>query len=292
MANGRETRVVERGFGEAALEEAGPDAAFAACLAHVLGLERSAVPVPAMPDPFVGWRGWLAARGLGLVPIAHPEHFSWPGFWIACLTVSTPARWVVMFGVPSGLVFDPAGARDFGQSAIEAGYAVAPLELAPNRLPATTATGSGRVEGIYVAHSAGGRMKPCAEAGATIAGLTDDRYAAGAGTFSNPHATGTALTLIEIEALTAVQLPDNSRLAHDEARRNIVTRGISLNDLVGRHFRIGEVECFGQRLCEPCAHWQRQTRPGVLPAFVHRGGLRADIVTPGTVRLGDAITAH
>jgi hypothetical protein len=264
---------------------------FAACLAHLLDLDAREVPVPAMPDPFVGWRGWLATRGLGLIPIAGAARFSWPGFWLAHVTAPGPARWVVMFGVPSGPVFDPVDATGAEALAISAGFAVAPLELAAARWPAATASGVGRVEGIYVAHGAEARMESRRDARATTAGLDGDRYAAGAGTFSDPHATGLALTLIEAEALAAVRLPDGSPLPHAEARRNLVTRGIVLNDLVGRSFSVGDVECFGQRLCEPCALWQRLTRPGVLRGFVHRGGLRADIVTPGVLRLGDTITA-
>ena len=71
----------------------------------------------------------------------------------------------------------------------------------------------------------------------------------------------------------------------------MVTRGIDVNALVGRRFRIGEVECAGRRLCEPCSHLQRLTRPGILRALVHRGGLRADVIGGGEIRVGDAVVA-
>lgn len=145
------------------------------------------------------------------------------------------------------------------------------------------------VEAIYVAETAAASMQPRRAVEAHVEGLAGDRYARGAGTFSNPAATGTALTLIEAEALDGVVLPGGARLPYDEARRNVVTRGVALNDLVGRRFTIGGVECYGQRLCEPCAHWQRLTRPGVLRPFVHRGGLRADILVAGRLHVGDAI---
>jgi MOSC domain-containing protein YiiM len=74
----------------------------------------------------------------------------------------------------------------------------------------------------------------------------------------------------------------------EEARRNVVTRGIDLNALVGQHFRIGDVECFGQRLCEPCAHLERLS-PGTLRPLIHRGGLRADVLTDGEIGVGSAI---
>jgi MOSC domain-containing protein YiiM len=76
-----------------------------------------------------------------------------------------------------------------------------------------------------------------------------------------------------------------------EARRNLVVRGIALDDLIGRRFRVGEVECVGQRRCEPCSHLERMTRPGVLRSLVHRGGLRADVLSDGEIRVGDRVEA-
>ena len=86
-------------------------------------------------------------------------------------------------------------------------------------------------------------------------------------------------------------LPDGGRLTYADARRNIVTRGVDLNSLVGRRFLIGDVECLGQRLCEPCAHLERLTGPGTLKGLIHRGGLRADILTDGAVAAGMPIVA-
>ena len=85
---------------------------------------------------------------------------------------------------------------------------------------------------------------------------------------------------------------DEIELPWEEARRNIVTRGIALNGLVGRRFRLGSAECIGRRLCEPCAHLERLARPGLLRPLVHRGGLRADIVVDGRIRVGDRLMAH
>jgi len=80
-----------------------------------------------------------------------------------------------------------------------------------------------------------------------------------------------------------------SGLAPEAARRNVVTRGLDLNALVETHFIIGAVHCVGRRLCEPCAHLQRLTVPGTLRALVHRGGLRADVLTDGVIRRGDSV---
>ena len=82
---------------------------------------------------------------------------------------------------------------------------------------------------------------------------------------------------------------DEIELPWEDARRNLVTSGISLNALVGRRFRVGTVECVGRRLAEPCAHLERLVRPGLLRPLVHRGGLRADILSAGAIAVGDEI---
>ena len=99
------------------------------------------------------------------------------------------------------------------------------------------------------------------------------------------------ITLIEAEAIEAVPREYGVELSPAEARRNIVTRGVALNHLVGREFRVGNVVLRGIRLCEPCEHLERLTRPGVLEALVHRGGLRAQIVSGGTIQVGDSISS-
>jgi len=95
---------------------------------------------------------------------------------------------------------------------------------------------------------------------------------------------GGALTLIEAEVLEDVGLTG------PESRRQVVVRGVRLNDLVGKAFRVGEVECVGIELCEPCLHLQSLTRPGMIDDLVHRGGLNADIVAGGTISVGDEVT--
>ena len=122
-------------------------------------------------------------------------------------------------------------------------------------------------------------------------GLDGDRYANRAGTFTprSGRGVGYDLTLIEAEVLDELTLTDGQRLGYAEARRNIVTRGIDLNTLVGQRFRVGDVECVGRRLCEPCAHLERLTYKGVLRKLIHRGGLRADILTAGSITVGAAI---
>jgi MOSC domain-containing protein YiiM len=94
---------------------------------------------------------------------------------------------------------------------------------------------------------------------------------------------GGALTLIEAEVL------DELGLTGSESRRQVVTRGVRLNELVGKRFRVGEVECVGVELCEPCLHLEEMTRPGIIVDLLHRGGLNADILTDGTIAVGDSV---
>jgi MOSC domain-containing protein YiiM len=82
---------------------------------------------------------------------------------------------------------------------------------------------------------------------------------------------------------------DSMDLPWEQARRNIVTRGIALNGLVGHRFKIGSAECIGRRLAEPCSHLEKLSRPGLLRPLVHRGGLRADILEGGSITIGDQV---
>jgi MOSC domain-containing protein YiiM len=118
-------------------------------------------------------------------------------------------------------------------------------------------------------------------------GFDGDRYAAGAGTFT-PRAgrrPGYDLTLMAAEVLEEMAAAGQA-LDFAGTRRNVLTRGIDVNALVGRRFRIGDVLCEGRRLCEPCVHLDRLSGPGILRPLIHRGGLRADVLTDGEIRLG------
>ena len=118
-------------------------------------------------------------------------------------------------------------------------------------------------------------------------GLEGDRYFNKAGTFSNSPGAGREVTLIEAEAIDAVARDCGCELEYKDTRRNIVTRGVALNDLIDREFRVGGVRLRGVRLCEPC----KVSFPdaNVKEALVSRGGLRADILTDGEIRVGDSI---
>jgi MOSC domain-containing protein YiiM len=277
---------------------------FAACVASV-----TETPVAEVPQPhsdFGGavahWRSWLAGRGAGLVPLAKPSTFNWPGYWLAILGEPGPgpaaddARAVLMFGTPSGVVLSPQDAALLGRAAtdlpIRDGYVLCGLDPAFAAPTSPMPHLRGRVETIALAERATGEMHAVSHARALAdRGLEGDRYAAKAGTFTpaDNNARGYDLTLVEAEVLDGLGLPEGSSLGYAEARRNVVTRGIALNALVGRRFRIGTVECLGQRLCEPCAHLERLTTRGALRGLIHRGGLRADVLTDGDVTTGALI---
>jgi hypothetical protein len=150
---------------------------------------------------------------------------------------------------------------------------------------------AGSVEGIFIAAEAEGPTRPVDEVAAVAGqGLDGDRYFAGGGTFFEERKPGQDITLIEAEAIEGLATENGIELAPGAARRNVVTRGIGLNDLVGRRFTVGEVECIGQRLCDPCSHLEGLTEPGVLKGLVNRGGLRADVVTDGRIAIGDSVS--
>jgi MOSC domain-containing protein YiiM len=194
-----------------------------------------------------------------------------------------------MFGVPSGVVWDPGGGAEIRREQIEEGFIVAAADIALARPPRPAApTATGTVERIAVAPSAGEPAQLLDTVRALAGqGLEGDRHVTGKGTFPSGM-PGSALTLIEAEVCESF-VP---RLEPSEHRRNVVTRGIDLNALVGREFTVGEVRCRGARLCEPCTVAQRYAGRPVLRALVHRGGLRADILEDGEIRVGDPVRAN
>lgn len=274
---------------------------FATCLASVMEVPAGRVPLSAeaLPEAVGLWRQWLAANGLGLAELARPQTFNWPGYWIAVVATDQAEgrAAVLMFGTPAGVVLSPSAPELLGLALTDlevvAGFAVAGLDPARSTAISTGAV-KGVVEAVAIADRATAPMRlvPSAQALAGR-GLLGDRYADKGGTFSSatPTARGYDLTLIEAEVLDELVLPDGQRLTYADARRNIVTRGIDLNSLVGRRFLIGDVECLGQRLCEPCAHLERLTQPGTLKGLIHRGGLRADILSSGAIATGMAISS-
>jgi MOSC domain-containing protein YiiM len=147
--------------------------------------------------------------------------------------------------------------------------------------------GEGRVEGIFLSESKGDMPHSVDSVEAVSgSGLVGNRYF-----YADREApAGRAITLIAAEAIEAFVQETGISLTAAESRRNVLTRGIDVNALVGKRFRVGDVECLGVELCEPCASLEAMTKPGVLKGMVHRAGLNADVLGDGEIAVGDAVT--
>ena len=135
------------------------------------------------------------------------------------------------------------------------------------------------VEAIHIKPPEGEEFHPVEVVTAVAGkGLTGDRH------FSEDGARpGGAITLIDVAEVERVGL------APGESRRQVTVRGVDLPSLIGKRFLVGDVECYGVELCEPCTHLQAMTRPGIIKDLVHRAGINADVVTSGDIRVGDAV---
>lgn len=279
----------------------------AACLSSVTEAPLADLPPLASDEPLGhalgAWRSWLAGRGSGLVPIADPRAFQWAGWWLAVVDGSDspladgPQRQVAVlaFGTPPGVVLSPQDPGLLGRATadlpLSSAFAVASLDpVLPQ--PGRPEALSGTVEQLAVAPAAEAPMQLVHHARALAGrGLEGDRYASGAGTFSPRTGSrpGYALTLIAAEVVEELTARD-AHLDFASTRRNVLTRGVDVNALVGREFAVGDVRCRGLRLAEPCAHLERLAGPGLLRPLIHRGGLRVDLLTDGTIAPGAPIT--
>ena len=150
----------------------------------------------------------------------------------------------------------------------------------------------GNVEGIFISPEFERLPEPVDQVEVIAGkGIRGDRYFVPHGRENAADDAGHDLTLIEAEALEALEAEQGIVLAPAASRRNVLTRGIGLNDLVGKRFRVGEVECEGVELCEPCNHLEGLTEPGVMRGMVHRAGLCAEVLHGGSIRVGDRVAA-
>jgi hypothetical protein len=168
------------------------------------------LPDPEGADALLFFKQRLAARNLGLVPIADPAAFSWAGSWLARVRTDDGDHAVVMYGSPSGPVLDPAGA--FARGTVAEGWLLAPLDLRlPIDDPYGAPTSAGSVEAILVAPDAEAPLRRVESAEAVRGrGLAGDRYFEGRGTFSSPG-QGYELTLVRAEVLDELDLPWGTR---------------------------------------------------------------------------------
>jgi len=145
---------------------------------------------------------------------------------------------------------------------------------------------------IFIAPKAAVPMEPRREVRALKGrGIEGDRYGADAGSFSpKVHKPDYEITLIEKECVDEFASTSGKPFTAQLSRRNVVTQGVRLNDLVGKEFTVGDVRLFGIRLCEPCKILARNTFYEILPALNGKAGLRAAVLNDGTIRVGDTVS--
>ena len=165
-------------------------------------------------------------------------------------------------------------------------------ELAPDAAPVAIQAWTGTVVAIHIAPGRGEPMLGLDRVRAIAGvGLEGDRYAAQTGHWSPNTGVDRDITLIEAEVIEDLAATDGIRLDPGDSRRNVTTRGIRLNELVGRRFRVGDAICEGTRLCEPCQYLTDLLGKPVLKPLVHRAGLRARIVEGGEIAVGAEVAA-
>jgi MOSC domain-containing protein YiiM len=150
----------------------------------------------------------------------------------------------------------------------------------------------GKLLAIAIARQAKGPMEEVPSVEVVVGeGLAGDRYGAGVGAaqLQGRRKPENEVTLIACEAIEAANDEFKFTIEHLETRRNLLTEGVPLNELVGKSFRVGEVVLKGLELCEPCGYLEKRTFPGIKEALKHRGGLRCCVLDGGTIRVGDEV---
>ena len=148
-----------------------------------------------------------------------------------------------------------------------------------------------RVERIFIASDAGEPMVELSEANVIAGqGLAGDRYVSKTGTYSWGEGNGRQLTIMEAEVIHEINDGIGIPFLAEECRRNIVSRGLVLNPLVGMRIRIGRDALIDvTRLCHPCNYLQSLLGRPVLKPLTNKGGIRCDVFAGGVIRTGDAI---
>jgi MOSC domain-containing protein YiiM len=148
----------------------------------------------------------------------------------------------------------------------------------------------GELLSIHIATEASAPMQALDEA-ALIAGtgIAGDRYATGRGFYSKTPRPDRQVTLIEIETLEAIVRDHQIPIEPNETRRNLTVRGVPLNHLVGREFRVGECVLHGARLNVPCKYLDKLLGRTLFGPLTNRSGLNCLIICGGVIRPGDPI---
>ena len=146
------------------------------------------------------------------------------------------------------------------------------------------------ISSIWIADNAGADLHSIKRAEVEQGrGIIGDRYHSGVGSFSRWSGSGRAITFIANESIVAVRTEFGIDVSGGLSRRNVITEGIDLGELIGRQFRIGTAEFKGNRACQPCRYLERLLEPGTFQALIRRGGIRAEIQESGAFSVGDVI---
>ncbi|MEM8842404.1 MAG: hypothetical protein AAGD47_11575, partial [Pseudomonadota bacterium] len=200
---------------------------FSLCLAEILGAHVTEIPPSSSELGLTAIGYWLGTQNLALIPVREPDRFQWAGWWIGRLADGD--GYVVMAGTPSGVAWSPEGVTQGTQEVVE-GWVIAPPALA---LPRRVAE-QGTIEELYRFPASGAPGEPLRSARFVAGvGIEGDRYALGTGHFQSDGRWGQALTLIESEAIETLARDFGIEMPAVAARRNIVTRNIDLNALIG-----------------------------------------------------------
>jgi MOSC domain-containing protein YiiM len=149
---------------------------------------------------------------------------------------------------------------------------------------------SGRVAGLWVAARAREPMAALRSARLMAGlGVDGDRYAVRRGTWSGYPPQEQQLTLIAREGLEAFALQAGEPLRPELTRRNVLTEGVALDELIGERFLVGTALCRGIKACEPCRHLERLTGRTLLRALAGRGGINAEVLEGGRVSVGSPV---
>ena len=150
--------------------------------------------------------------------------------------------------------------------------------------------GAARLESIWIAPAAGAPLLPLDQANVEKDhGIIGDRYHQGKGTFSRWQRANRAISLIQSESLASILEETGMDISHGRNRRNLVTSGVDLTDLIGGRFRIGSALFRASATCAPCRYLEHLLGPGTFAALRNRGGIRAEVIEIGTIRPGDTI---
>ena len=145
--------------------------------------------------------------------------------------------------------------------------------------------GMGKVVEIGIADTKGSRIKKVSEVDAFKGkGLLNDRK------FRENNHRESQITLVEIENINHFNKISKTNIPPVDFRRNIVTENIRLNELIDKEFFIGNVKLKGHDLCRPCKYLQEKLKQkNFIKEFLHKGGLRCEILSDGKINVGDVI---